>query len=243
MAVQNRGLRPRVHVLSFLQDPFTLDSRGYYFLIDTDDSWWSRVNKARSAERKKYLWSQELRVSFPCNFRIIYLIKPVWSWCAWFFSLTLAVEIWSYVTLRLRCMKKELRENLLGKESAIKNCHKLFSKKIHKHIERTEVSCEVHTLCMFLEVKAQQDKKNFRSATLVLLYQVKLNIARQNSYAKQKIILLHFLANKSPRELSEIRKKKKNLFHPGYYPWECRTEPSKTKHSRKSSHSFKVRPW
>ena len=36
--------------------------------------------------------------------------------------------------------------------------------------------------------------------------------------------------------------KKKNLLHPGYYPWECRTESSKTKHSTKSSHSFKVRP-
>ena len=150
MAVQNRGLRPRVHVLSFLQDPFTLDSRGYYFLIDTDDSWWSRVNKARSAERKKYLWSQELRVSFPCNFRIIYLIKPVWSWCAWFFSLTLAVEIWSYVTLRLRCMKKELRENLLGKESAIKNCHKLFSKKNTQAYRKDRSQLRsTHTLYVF----------------------------------------------------------------------------------------------
>ena len=30
----------------------------------------------------------------------------------------------------LQCMKKELHESLLRKESAIKNCHKLFSKKI-----------------------------------------------------------------------------------------------------------------
>ena len=50
--------------------------------------------------------------------------------------------------------------------------------------EMAEVSREVHTLYVF---RSQQDKKNFRSATLVLLYQVKLNIARQNGYAKQNI--------------------------------------------------------
>ena len=113
------------------------------------------------------LWSQEQRVSFQCNFRIIYLIKP------------LTAEIWSYVTLRLRCMKKDL----LRKESAIKNCHNSFPKKYissFKYIKRTEVSWEVYTLYVF---GSQQDKKNFLSATLVLLYQVKLNIARQNGYA------------------------------------------------------------
>ena len=88
--------------------------------------------KATSMRRKvprekNTLWSQELRVSFPCNFRMIYLIKPVWSCCACLFSLKLTAEIWSYATLHLRCMKKEL----LRKESAIKNCHKFFSKKIH----------------------------------------------------------------------------------------------------------------
>ena len=36
--------------------------------------------------------SQELRVSFPCNFRIIYLTKQVWSWCACLFSLNLIVR-------------------------------------------------------------------------------------------------------------------------------------------------------
>ena len=55
----------------------------------------------------------------------------IWSWCACLFSLTLTAEIWLYLTLRLRCMKKEFREGLLRKESAIKNCHKFFSKKIH----------------------------------------------------------------------------------------------------------------
>ena len=33
--------------------------------------------------------TQGLQVSFSCNFRIIYLIKPVWSWFACLFSLTL----------------------------------------------------------------------------------------------------------------------------------------------------------
>ena len=86
----------------------------------------------REAPREKNnLWLQELRVSFPFNFKIIYLIKPVWSWCACLFSLTLTVEIQSYVTLRLWCMKKVLCESLLRKESAIKKRHKFFSKKIH----------------------------------------------------------------------------------------------------------------
>ena len=104
------------------------------------------------------LWSQELGVSFPCNFRIIYLIKP------------LTAEIWSYVTLPLRCMKTDL----LRKESAIKNCHKFSSKKIY-----------------FKFQVYKKDRSQLRSIHSV---------------------------------------------------WECRTEPSKTKHSRKSSHSFKVRP-
>ena len=46
---------------------------------------------------------------------------------------------------------------------------------------------------------------------LVLLYQVKLNIARQNGYGKQNIILPHFLANKPRRELSGVRKKRKTF--------------------------------
>ena len=78
---------------------------------------------------KNNLWSQELRVAFLCNFRIIYLIKPVWSWCACLFSLTLTAGIWSYVTLRLRCIKKELRESLLRKESAIRKKVKTFCTK------------------------------------------------------------------------------------------------------------------
>ena len=94
-----------------------------------------------------------------------------------FVSLTLTAEIWSYATLRLRCMTIELSESPLRKESAIKNCHKFFSKKYTsslKDIKWTEVSWqvwEVHSLYVF---RSQQDKKNFRSATLVLLYQVNL---------------------------------------------------------------------
>ena len=53
---------------------------------------------------------------------------------------------------------------------------------------------------MFLEVN--RIKKKFRSATLLLLYQIKLNITRQNGYAKQNIILLHLLGNKPRRFLS-----------------------------------------
>ena len=93
--------------------------------------------------------------------------------------------------LHLPCMKKELNESSLRKESAIKNCPKFFSKKYtssFKYIKRTEVSWEVweHTLELAV-FRSQQDKKNFRSTTHVLLYQVKLNIARQNGFAKPNL--------------------------------------------------------
>ena len=40
----------------------------------------------REAPREKnYLWSQELLVSFPRNFRNAYLTKPVWNGCVCFF--------------------------------------------------------------------------------------------------------------------------------------------------------------
>ena len=139
----------------------------------------------------------------------------------------------------LRWRKKELYESLLRKESAIKIVTNSFPKRYSssfKYTKRTEVSWEVHSLYVF---RSQQDKKNFRSATLVLLYRsnlatsfpgfsstrplslrrarrrepwerdFKLSISRQNGYAKQNIILLHFLANKPRRELSGIRKKEK----------------------------------
>ena len=102
-------------------------------------------------------------------------------------------------------------------------------------MKRTEVSWEVHTLYVFW---SQQDKKNFRSATPVLLYQVKLNIARQNGYAKH---VLYFLANKPRRKLSGITKKRKTFCIQGTIRENAEPETSKTNHSRKSSHSFKVR--
>ena len=40
-------------------------------------------------ERPVNMHAQGLQVSFSCNFRIIYLIKLVWSWFACLFSLTL----------------------------------------------------------------------------------------------------------------------------------------------------------
>ena len=89
----------------------------------------------------------------------------------------------------------------------------------------------------------------------MLLHKVKLNIARQNDYTKQNINVLHFLANKPGHELSGIRKKRKKTFcakgtiHENSRSWtscklkqHCRTKPKMTKHSRKSSHSFKVCP-
>ena len=215
----------------------TLGSREYFFLIDTDGS---RQRGAKRLQKKKSLVTAATSL-ISGKFRIIYVIKPVWSWCACLFSLTLTAEIWSYVTL-CNAWKKNCAKANEERKVLLKIVTNSFPKKYtssFKYMKRTEVSWGVHTLYVF---KSQKDKENFRSATLVLLYEVKLNIARQNEYAKQNIILLHFLANKPRHELSGIRKKKKNLLHPGYYPWECKTEPSKTKHSRKSSHSFKVRP-
>ena len=85
----------------------------------------------------------------------------------------------------------------------------LFQKKYTsscKYIKRTKVSWEVHTLYVF---RSKQDKKDFRSATLVLLYQVKLNIARQNGYANKTSFCCIYLENKLRHELSGIRKKGK----------------------------------
>ena len=111
----------------------------------------------------------------------------------------------------LRCMKKEMRKSWHRKESAIKIVTNSFPKKYtssFKYMKRTEVSWGVHTLYVF---RSQQDKKNFQSMTLVLLCQVKLNIARPNGYAKQNIFLLHFLTNKLRPELSGSRKKRKTF--------------------------------
>ena len=52
----------RVFMFRNYRSDSTLGSRGYFFLIDTDGWWRSRVN-----EEKNNLWSQEYATSFPCE--------------------------------------------------------------------------------------------------------------------------------------------------------------------------------
>ena len=116
----------------------TLGSRGYFCHIDTDGSRRSRVNEARSAERKKNdLWSQELQVSFPCNFRIKYLTKL----CMFVFIDADSLD------LIVRDSASAMHDNRIARKltllRCIKSCHKFFSKKYtstFKYIKRTEVS-------------------------------------------------------------------------------------------------------
>ena len=79
-------------------------------------------------------------------------------------------------------MKKELLESLLREESAIKIVTNSFPKNAHFKFQvyERDRSQLRSTLYVF---RSQQDKRNLGSATLVLLYQAKLNIARQNGYA------------------------------------------------------------
>ena len=51
-------------ICSWLNKMCTQGSRGYFFLIDTDGSWRSRVNEARSAEEKELLISTVSTVYF-----------------------------------------------------------------------------------------------------------------------------------------------------------------------------------
>ena len=87
--------------------------------------------------------------------------------------------------------------SLLRKESAIKNkiVTNSFPKKIltssFKYIKRTEVSWEVHTLYVF---RSQQDKKNFRSATLCITVPGQTEYCQAKRPCKQNIILLHFFS-------------------------------------------------
>ena len=165
----------------------TLGSRGYIFFINTDGSRRIHVNEAQSAKKKKITPGHRSYEShFLAIFGIMYLIKPVWSWCACLFSLMLTAEIWSYVTLRLICnaWKKNGTKAYLERKVLLKIVTNCFPKKYtsrFKYMNRTGVSWEVPTLYVF---RSQQDKKNFWSMTLVLLFQVKLNIARQNGHAK-----------------------------------------------------------
>ena len=75
-------------------------------------------------------------------------------------------------------------------------------------IYKGQKSAEKYTLCMFLEVKRIKRISGLRHLYYCTRSEVKLNIARKNGYAKQNIILLHFLANKPHGELSGITKKK-----------------------------------
>ena len=90
-----------------------------------------------------------------------------------FFSLTLTAEIWSSTWLcvcdawKKNCEKAYLERKVLL-EIVINSFPKKYASSF-KYIQRTEVSWEVHTLYVF---RSQKDKKNFRSATLVLLHQV-----------------------------------------------------------------------
>ena len=81
-----------------------------------------------------------------------------------------------------------------------------------------------------------------QSERAVYFCYVIINIVRQNGYAKQNVILLHFLANEPLRELSKIRKKRKTFYTQGTIRENAELSPAiKTKHSRKSPHPFKVR--
>ena len=105
-------------------------------------------------------------------------------------------------------------------------------------IYKGQKSAEKYTLCMFLEVKRIKRISGLRHLYYCTRSEVKLNIARQNGYAKQNIILLHFLANKPHGELSGITKKKPFAPRVLSVRINIMDEPSKTKHSSKSSHSF-----
>ena len=173
-----------------------------------------RVSFRREVPREKHnLRSQELQVSFPCNFRIISNRFGVdvhvcfhWRWQLRFDHTRLYLrDAW-----KKNCAKAYLERKVLLK---IKLSQILFQKKYTsscKYIKRTKVSWEVHTLYVF---RSKQDKKDFRSATLVLLYQVKLNIARQlqNGYANKTSFCCIYLENKLRHELSGIRKKGKTF--------------------------------
>ena len=171
-----------------------------------------RVSFRREVPREKHnLRSQELQVSFPCNFRIISNRFGVdvhvcfhWRWQLRFDHTRLYLrDAW-----KKNCAKAYLERKVLLK---IKLSQILFQKKYTsscKYIKRTKVSWEVHTLYVF---RSKQDKKDFRSATLVLLYQVKLNIARQNGCANKTSFCCIYLENKLRHELSGIRKKGKTF--------------------------------
>ena len=141
---------------------------------------------AKCREKKITPGHRSYESHFLAIFGIMYLTKLVWSWCACFFSLTRTAEFWLYMILRLICnaWKNNCTKAYLERKVLLKIVTNCFPKKYassFKYINRTGISWEVPTLFVF---RSQQDKKNFWPGTLVLLYQVKLNIARQNGHAK-----------------------------------------------------------
>ena len=141
-----------------------------------------------------------------------------------FFSLTLTAEIWSSTWLCVcDAWEKNCEKAYLGRKVLLKIVTNSFPKKICFKFQvykkdRSQVR-STHSVYMFLEVKRIKRISGLRHLYYCTRSEVKLNIARQNGYAKQNIILLHFLANKPHGELSGITKKK-NLLYPGYSPWE-----------------------
>ena len=137
--------------------------------------WFAAKPRQRGAKRQEKRMTSGHR-SYESHIHAIlgsyYVIKTVWSWCACLFSLTLTAEMWSYMTLRLICYawKKNCAKAYLKRKVLLKIVTNSFPKKYtlgFKYIKRREVSWEVPTVYGF---RSQQDKKNFRSATLVLLY-------------------------------------------------------------------------
>ena len=76
----------------------------------------------REAPREKNnLWSQELRVSFPCNFRIKYLTKP----CMFVFTDADSLDL--IVRDSVSAMHDNRIARKLTLQRCIKSCHKFFS--------------------------------------------------------------------------------------------------------------------
>ena len=130
-----------------------------------------------------------------------------------FFSLTLTAEIWSSTWLCVcDAWEKNCEKAYLKRKVLLKIVTNSFPKKICFKLQvykkdRSQLR-STHSVYMFLEVKRINRISGLRHLYYCTRSEVKLNIARQNGYAKQNIILLHFLANKPHGELSGITKKK-----------------------------------
>ena len=83
----------------------TLGARGLFFLSPENSRRKPRHQREAPRRKKKNLWSSEPRTSFPCRFRIIYLIKPERN------------DIWSRVMQR--CMTYDLFEGETSKKQNV----------------------------------------------------------------------------------------------------------------------------